>query len=181
MVTVLRPQLQFALGSSLDANAFTDSDWAGRQKTRKSTSGTVTQTLGCTLVALSRTQQTLALSSGEAELYAIGTSILESLDLRSFILETGVAKTCPITVHTDSSADKSMAPRIGATRRTRHIDLRFLYLHHLVKSGVIRILKIPGDQNTADVLTKYVSADTLRRHLEKLGLTDASEHWHGGD
>ena len=30
-------------------------------------------------------------------------------------------------------------------------------------------------KNTADVLTKYVTADTLRRHLEKLGLVDAKE------
>ena len=71
-----------------------------------------------------------------------------------------------------------MATRFGTTRRARHIDLRFLYLQHLAKSGVIRVLKIPGDQHTADVLTKYVTADTLRRHLEKLGLEDGTEHWH---
>ena len=137
--------------------------------------------MGCTVAALSRTQQTLALSSGEAALYAIGTSIRESLHIRNFVLETGFAKTCPILVHTDSSAAKSMATRFGTTRRTRHIDLRLLYLQHLVKSGTIRIAKIPGAQNTSDVLTKYVTADTLRRHLEKLGLADAHEHWHGVD
>ena len=95
---------------------------------RKRASGTVIQILGCTGVALSRTQQTLALSSGEAELYALGTSILESLHLRNFVFETGFAKTCPILVHTDSPAAKSMATRFGTTRRTRHIDLRFLLL-----------------------------------------------------
>ena len=134
---MVRPQSQLARGSSLDINAFTDSDWAGCQKTRTSTSGTVIQILGCTVIALSRTHQTLALSSGEAELYAVGTSILESLHLRNFVLYTGFAKTCPILVHADSSAAKSMATRFGTTRRTRHIDLRFLYLQHLVKSGTI--------------------------------------------
>ena len=136
---------------------------------------------GTELIELFNITSALALSSGEAELYAVGTSILESLYLRGFILETGFAKTCPITVHTDSSAAKSMATRFGTARRILHIDLSFLYLQHLVKSGVIHILKIPGDQNTADVLTKYVTADTLRRHLEKLGLADASEHGHGVD
>ena len=117
-------------------------------------------------------------AQGEAELYAIGTSILEPLHARNFILETGFAKTCPVTVHTDSAAANSMATRFGTTRRTRHIDLRFLYLQHLVKSGAIRALKIPGDQNTADVLTKYVTADTLRIPLEKLGLLEIQEHLH---
>ena len=165
LVTVLRHHLQFAHGSSLDVNAYTDSGWAGCQRTRKSTSGTVIQILGCTLAALSRTQQTLARSSGEAELYAIGTSILDSVHLRSFLLETGFAKTCHITIHTDSSAAKSMATRFGTTRRTRHIDLRLLYLQKLAKSGIVRVLKIPGDQNAADVLTKHVAADTLRRRV----------------
>ena len=100
LVTVLRPQIQFTVGNVLDIQAFTDSDWAGCQKTRKSTFGTVVQILGCTVIALSRTQQTLALSSGEAELYAIGTSILESLHIRSFMLEIGLSKKCNITIHT---------------------------------------------------------------------------------
>ncbi len=106
LVTVLRPQTQYKLGTALDVNAYTDSDWAGCHKTRQSTSGTAVQVLGCTVTAVSRTQQTLALSSGEAELYAIGTSVLESLRLRRFLLETEIAKTCTFTIHTDSTAAK---------------------------------------------------------------------------
>ncbi len=104
LVTVLRPQTQYSLGTALDINAYTDSDWAGCQKTRKSTSGTAIQVLGCAVTALSRTQQTLALSSGEAELYAIGTAVLESLRLRNFLMETGLAQTCSIIIQTDSTA-----------------------------------------------------------------------------
>ncbi len=170
LVTVLRPQTRYKLGTALDINAYTDSDWAGCHKTRKSTSGTAAQALGCTVIALSRTQQTLALSSGEAELYAIGTAVLEPLHLRSFLMGTGLTKTCSIIIHTDSTAAKSMAPRFGTTRRTRHIDLRFLYLQNLIKLGTIRINKIPGAQNPADILTKYVIAEVLNRHAERLGL-----------
>ena len=65
-----------------------------------------------------------------------------------------------------------MATRFGTTRRTRHIDLRFLYLQHLVRGGVIRIQQIPGSQNPSDLLTKYVTSDVLHKHLEKLGLSD---------
>ena len=46
LIAVLRPQIQVALGSSLDINAFTDSDWAGCQKTRKSASGNCHSDLG---------------------------------------------------------------------------------------------------------------------------------------
>jgi hypothetical protein len=97
------------------------------------------------------------------------------------MVETGLAKACHITTHTDSSAAKSMASRFGTTRKTRHIDLRFLYLQHLVKHGTVRILKISGEQNIADVLTKYVSSEILKRHMEKLGLVDSKEYWHEMD
>ena len=170
LVTHLRPAANFSLGGSLDLLAYTDSDWAGCVQTRKSTTGTVIQVLGCTLTALSRTQQTLALSSGEAELYAIGTSILESLHLKHFMLESGLIKHCNITVLTDSSAAKSMATRFGATKRTRHIELRFLYLQHLIRDGIVKLQKVQGTQNIADLLTKYITSDVLQRHLNKLSL-----------
>ena len=54
-------------------NVYTDSDWAGQATTCKSTSGGVVQWRNATLTAWSRTQQTVSLSSAEAELYALFT------------------------------------------------------------------------------------------------------------
>ena len=44
-------------------------------KTRRSTSGSLVQVLDCSVIHTSRTQAAVALSSGEAELYAIGQGI----------------------------------------------------------------------------------------------------------
>ena len=159
----------------MDIKVYTDSDWAGCSKTRKSTSGVVLQILGCIVTALSRTQQVLALSSGEAELYAMGTGVLEALRLRSFLVESGLASRIDVTLHTDSSAAKSMASRFGATRRTRHIELRCLYLQNLIQSGTIRLSKIAGSGNVSDIMTKYVSSEILRRHVSSLGLVHMSD------
>ena len=60
-------------------NVFTDSDWAGQATTCKSTSGGVVQWGNATLTAWSRTQQTVSLSSVEAELYALTTGVAEGL------------------------------------------------------------------------------------------------------
>ena len=68
----LRPSYQLSDGNcSLDMNVYVDSDWTGYSKTRKSTSRS-TDILGCDMVSTARILGTLALSSGEAELYAIG-------------------------------------------------------------------------------------------------------------
>ena len=58
---------------ALDINTYVDSGWAGSHDTRRSTSGVALFVLGVNLLSHSRTQATVALSSGEAELYAIGS------------------------------------------------------------------------------------------------------------
>ena len=52
-------------------NAYTDSDWAGQATTCKSTSGGVVQWGNATLTAWSRKQQTVSLSSAEAEFFRL--------------------------------------------------------------------------------------------------------------
>ena len=71
--------------SSLDIVCYVDSDWAGCSKTRKSTRGSTAQVLGSDMIHTSRTQATVALSSGEAELYAIGQGTSDAL--LGFVLE----------------------------------------------------------------------------------------------
>ena len=48
--------------------------------------------LGAMITSQSRTQATVALSSGEAELYAIGLGCPESLFIRSLLLESQLSK-----------------------------------------------------------------------------------------
>ncbi len=78
---VLRPQYP-GDQKSIEIEAFSDSDWAGCSKTRKSTSGFILQIFGTTIHFGSRTQSIHALSSGEAELYALGTSTSEALHIK---------------------------------------------------------------------------------------------------
>jgi len=86
-------------------------------KTRKNTSWIVLQILGCPVTAQSRTRQALALSSGEAELYAIGAAVLKALRQMYFLVECGIVTRCRSSLQTDSSAAKPMASRFGATYR----------------------------------------------------------------
>ena len=72
----------------IDINCFVDSDWAGDPDSRKSTSGVSLFVLGANITAHSRAQQFVALSSGEAELYAIGGGVADSLFIRSLVTES---------------------------------------------------------------------------------------------
>ena len=167
-MTFLGPQQPFKI------ECYVDSDWAGCHTTRKSTSGLVLQLFGATLLTASRTQATIALSSGEAELYAIGTGVAEALYVRNFLQETQLSPNIQVTVYTDSTTGKSIATRMGASKRTEHVQLRYLYMQDLAATNVVRIKKVHTLQNPADVCTKYVSAETQQRHHDKLGIPSGS-------
>ena len=167
----LRPSYQLSDGNcSLDVNVYVDSDWAGCSKTRKSTSGSTVNILGCNMVSTARTQGTLALPSGEAELYAIGQGVSEALFLRSMLLEAKLAKKVNVIAQTDSTAGKSMATRFGTGKKTKHVELRFLYVQNLVQMGLLRMAKIDGTRNPADLMTRYVATDVLQRLKSQLGV-----------
>ena len=159
--------------STIEIQAFADSDWAGCTKTRRSTSGASLCLWGVTLATSSRTQATQALSSAEAELYAMGMAIQDALHLQSLLQElklTQLAKPFELTVYTDSSSGKALASRLGLTRKSKHVQLRFLFMQDLVASGQLKLSKVPSERNPADVLTKYLQASTLHKLLPKLGV-----------
>ena len=154
-----------------DLDVFVHSDWAGCATTRKSTSGFVIKFMGSTIHFGSRTQATIALSSAEAELYAINTGATESLHIRNILQEALNVKKVNIRIHTDSSSGKSMATRIGSSKKAEHIELKQLFIQQLVPHDLVRIIKINTANNTADIFTKYVATETLLRHLNDAGLT----------
>ena len=69
-----------------------------------------------------------------------------------------------VEVATDSSAAKSFASRRGLGRM-RHVEVRWLRLQAEVASGRVKVLKLPGEVNPADVGTKYLTARDMQSKL----------------
>ena len=167
---IIRPTVKLPAKAIPDINVYVDSDWAGCPTTRKSTTGFIISLLGTTINYGSRTQATIALSSAEAELYAINTGATEALHIRSLLMELLNINKVNIKIHTDSSSGKSMATRIGSSRKAKHIELKHLFIQQLISHDYVRIIKIHTNDNPADILTKYVSTETLQRHLQQAGI-----------
>eukprot|EP00439_Symbiodinium_sp_Y106_P074432 s1789_g14.t1 len=129
---------------------------------RKSTSGSTVNILDCNMVSDARTQGALALSSGEAELSAIGQGVSKALFVRSILLES-IAKKVNVIAVTDSTAGKSMATRFGTGKKTKYEEMRFRNVQNLVQMGLLRMAKIEGARSPADLMPKYVATDVLQR------------------
>ena len=151
-------------------DVFVDADWAGCTTTRKSTTGFAIKYLGATIHFGSRTQAIVALSSAESELYSIGTGAQEALHIRNFLMETILTSKLQIRIHTGSTSGKSIATRIGSSKKAKHIDLKYLSIQQLVHNGILSVHKIGTLDNIADIFTKYVTAEVLNKHLYNVGL-----------
>ena len=148
-----------------DAHVFSDSDWAGRLKTRKSTSGGVVMLGGAALKHWSSTQSSIALSSGEAELVALVKAMAEGLGVQALAADLGWK--LGVRVFTDSSAAKSIVCRMGIGR-VRHLETRLMWVQEAVATGRVRVSKIPGKSNMADILTKGVSQEEIELGIESM-------------
>jgi hypothetical protein len=146
---------------------FTDSDWAGCPKTRKSTSGGVVLFRGVAVKHWSTTQSTIALSSGEAEYVALVKAAAEGLGVQALACDLGLE--AALRIGLDSSAAKSMASRSGVGR-VRHLDTRRLWVQEAVRVGKFALDKVRGDQNPANILTKPLSCDQMVEEFELLGV-----------
>ena len=118
----------------------------------------------------SNTQYILATRSGESELHALGSATADALHLRTCLLEGDFATRVRITIHTDRTTSTYIATRHGATKSTRHIQLRHLFVQDLVTSGSIQIRKIACTYHPSDILTKLVKAEALQRLLHRVGV-----------
>ena len=128
---------------------------------------------GVPLAASSKTQATSALSSAEAELYAMGMAINDALHLKSLLQEmklSQLAKPVELTVLTDSSSGKALASKLGLARKSKHVQLRYMFIHDLLANGQLQLSKIPEGKNQATALTKHLPASTLHKLLPKLGV-----------
>ena len=147
-----------------------DSDWAGDVETRKSTSGGIVVLGNHPIKSWSTTQSAPALSSCEAEYYALVDGASRGLGLQAAARVLGIAvDDLVVEASTDSSAAKSYASRRGAGR-IRHIEVKQLWLQQAVADGRIRLHKILGTENPADILTKYKSLGEYKTLLSAVNV-----------
>ena len=146
---------------------FADSDWAGDRSDMRSTSGGVVMWGGHCLKAWSTSQTTVALSSGEAELYAVTKAATQVAGMVSMAADFGLAWSG--TVKSDSSAAIGIAHRDGLGGRCRHIRVQYLWIQGRIREGELDLKKVPGTCNPSDVMTKAVTSELMIKYLEEMG------------
>ena len=84
------------------------------------------------------------------------------------------------TLITMPSRSSSIARQDGMAQRrglgkTRHVATRYLWLHQKQAQNEVKLTKIRGTDNDADILTKHVDEGTMNKMLEQMSF----EYRHG--
>ena len=106
-------------------------------------------------------QEQVALSSGEAEFYAIGRGAASALMMKYFLEQVGIEVVA--VIQSDSSAARGIASRIGCGK-LRHLHIRDLWIQEKVRSAELVLERALTEDNTSDLGTKHIDG----RRIEKL-------------
>ena len=117
----------------------------------------------------SSTQSAIALSSAEAEFYAMVDAALRAKWMVNILSELGVSVVSTVEVCTDSSAAKSFVSKRGLGKM-RHLELRELWLQKEVGDGKVLVKKVAGERNPADAMTKFLTRSALQERLRGLSI-----------
>jgi len=145
-----------------------DSDWAGFPETRKPTSGGIVIWGQHPLKAWSITQGVVALSSGEAQYFAMVKAGSQCLGIKAMLSDFGLRSR--IKLITDASVAQGIAARRGLGQ-VKHIEVNQLWLQDRGNKGEIVVEKTGGKDNIADTLTKFMLGESLQVHMHGARLT----------
>ena len=114
----------------------------------------------------SATQKSVTLSSGEAELVAAVKTAVEIIGVTQLAYDWG--HTWKGHVYVDSSAALGIAHRKG-NGRLRHVKVGMSWLQERTEEGELKLKKVSGENNPADVLTKNVVQEKLVKFTKMVG------------
>ncbi|GKF31274.1 hypothetical protein Tco_0101072, partial [Tanacetum coccineum] len=145
-LTASRPDIMFA-------EAFSDSDYAGDNHDRRSTSGGC-QYLGRRLVSWQCKKQTIvAISSTEAEYVVAASCCAQVLWMQNQLLDYGF-NFMNTKIHIDNESTICIVRNPVLHSKTKHIQIRRHFIRDCYEQRLINVVKVHTDDNVADLLTK---------------------------
>jgi hypothetical protein len=165
--------LWYPKGASFELVGYSDSDYAGDKVERKSTSGTC-QLLGRSLVSWSsKKQNSIALSTAEAEYIAAGSCCAQILWMKATLKDFGINfKNVPLLCDNESAVKLTNNPI--QHQRTKHIDVRHHFIRDHQQKGDIAIESVGTEDQLADLFTKPLDEKRFHKLKNELNILDFS-------
>ncbi|KAK0586597.1 hypothetical protein LWI29_009370 [Acer saccharum] len=158
---------------SFDTNdilvGYCDADWAGNIDDRKSTSG------GCFYVGnnlvswSSKKQNSVSLSSSEAEYIAAGSACTQLLWMKQILKDYEIEQG-KMTLYCDNLSAINISKNPVQHSRTKHIDIRHHFIRDLVEHSIVTLEHLPTKNQLADLFTKPLDKERFKTLRMSIGM-----------
>ncbi|KAG8497073.1 hypothetical protein CXB51_008352 [Gossypium anomalum] len=164
-----RPDTGSAVSRYMANPGYVDADFTRDPDRRRSLTGYVFTIGGCAISWKVTLQTTVALSTTEAEYMAITEACKEAIWLKGLFSELN--KDLQIsTVFCDSQSAIFLTKDQMFHERTKHIDVRYHFVHNIIARGDIVVSKISTHENPADMMTKSLPITKFEYCLDLVGV-----------
>ncbi|GJS49571.1 putative ribonuclease H-like domain-containing protein [Tanacetum coccineum] len=155
--------------SSFDLEAFSDSDYAGANLDRKSTTGGC-QFLGSRLISWQCKKQTIvATSTTEAEYVAAASCCGQVLWIQNQMLDYGF-NFMNTKIHIDNESTICIVKNPVYHSKTKHIEIRHHFIRDCYEKKLISVEKIHTNFNVTDLLTKPFDGPRFNYLVVSIGM-----------
>ena len=100
-----------------------------------------------------------ALSSGEAEFYALTSAVATAVHMRQLTMEMSYEWLSPMLIFSDGRAARLMIQNGNSTPNVRHVDLKWWFAHYHVELGHVSVHPVRGTKNPVNALTKCIAGN----------------------
>lgn len=149
---------------------YSDADYAGDKKTRRSTTGVIATFNDGAVSWTSQLQKSVATSTTEAEIIAASEGAKDLIWLKRLLSELLETVEKSPTLYIDNVGALKLAKNPEYHRRSKHIEVRHFYVRERFLDGDLELEHIDGTNQLADLLTKPLERVRFEMLRERIGI-----------
>jgi hypothetical protein len=158
--------------SQAQVHGYTDADWAGNVSDRRSTNGFMFSFGSGAVSWSSKKQPTVALSSMEVEYRGAAIVACEVVWLQKLLSDLGQSVDAPVVIYCDNISSILLANNPIYHARTKHIEVHYHFIREKVLAKEIDLIHVSTEDQVADIFTKALGTDKLRKFRKMLGVLE---------
>ena len=106
------------------------------------------------MICKSGKQRTTTLSVTEAETVAAVNCVQDMMFVKNILESMGLEMELPMRLEIDNKGAVDLVHNFSVGGRTKHMEIRLLWMRELKGKGILDVQWISGDDNETDIQTK---------------------------
>lgn len=162
--------LRYSAATQNIVEGYSDADYAKDTETRKSTTGYVFIKNGAAITWASQRQQSIALSTTEAEFMAACAATKEALWIKRLLLDLDIFNQESVCLNIDNQSAISVIKNVDFHKRCKHIDIKYKFVKEKFQEQEIDLNYVCTKEQLADLFTKGLSRDRFKYLRDRIGI-----------